>query len=286
MPELSPEGRQAVADVAKHTGFSPDAVAAMLFSVIAGNGAMAQFSHPEFGGSGQWMSGGAIMLSDMFNNALKARVDALCNALAALVRRDPGLTVSGSFQSQTQGGAAPIIVGASSLLAPDPSSRAANWWPAGLGAPASVGAQNAVRYAYFPAARRLVVDRSGEVTVYDTLDHQIGGFSQQQSGTGSFTFASQHGAVDLAGLPVISDRGPPPAPPAPADAPVPREPAPLAATPSHPAPASAPAVSPAVAPAGPEAIVSLIEKLADLHAKGVLTEAEFAAKKTELLSRL
>jgi hypothetical protein len=33
---------------------------------------MAQLSHPEFGGSGQWMAGGATMFSDMFNNALKA----------------------------------------------------------------------------------------------------------------------------------------------------------------------------------------------------------------------
>ena len=60
----------------------------MLFSVIAGRGSMAQFSHPEFGGSGQWMAGGAMMISDMFNNALKARVDALCNELSALIRSE------------------------------------------------------------------------------------------------------------------------------------------------------------------------------------------------------
>ena len=45
----------------------------MLESVVNGNGAMAQFSHPEFGGSGQWMRGGMIMVSDMFNNYLKGR---------------------------------------------------------------------------------------------------------------------------------------------------------------------------------------------------------------------
>ena len=33
---------------------------------------MAQVSHSEFGGSGQWMAGGAIMISGMFNHALKA----------------------------------------------------------------------------------------------------------------------------------------------------------------------------------------------------------------------
>jgi hypothetical protein len=38
---------------------------------------MAQFNHPEFAGSGQWMQGGMLMLGDMFNHALKGRVDAL-----------------------------------------------------------------------------------------------------------------------------------------------------------------------------------------------------------------
>ena len=33
-------------------------------------------------------------------------------------------------------------------------------------------------------------------------------------------------------------------------------------------------------------VLSLIEKVADLHAKGILTDAEFEAKKAELLSRL
>jgi hypothetical protein len=90
MTQLSPRGLRAVEEIANRTGFTEDAVTSMLFSVIAGRGSMAQFSHPEFGGSGQWMAGGAIMISDMFNNALKARVDALCNELSALIRNEPG----------------------------------------------------------------------------------------------------------------------------------------------------------------------------------------------------
>jgi hypothetical protein len=103
MPQLSPEGRRAVEDVARRMEFSADAVTSMLFSIIAGRGGMAQFNHPEFGGSGQWMSGGAIMVSDMFNNVLKARVDALCNELSALVRHERGIAATDSFQSQSQG---------------------------------------------------------------------------------------------------------------------------------------------------------------------------------------
>lgn len=274
MRQLSPEGQAAVSAIAQRTGFSTDAVTSMLFSVIAGNGSMAQFNHPEFGGSGQWMRGGMIMVSDMFNNALKAQVDNLCYELAQLVASQPGLTMTGSFQSQSQGGMAsgmgmggPMGGGQSSLFIPDTS---ANWWPSDLGMPASVGAQNSVRYAYFPGARRLAIDLNGHVTTYDTMDHQIGGFGQQQSGSGSFTFTSQYGLVDVASLPVVSGGM--------------QQPAPQAMP--QPAPQYAPQAAPAAPPLAQSEIMSALEKLADLHAKGILTDGEFSAKKAELLSRL
>src|ERR1700722_12581024 len=103
MTQLSPKGLRAVEEIANRTCFTEDAVTSMLFSVIAGRGSMAQFSHPEVGGSGQWMAGGAVMISDMFNNALKARVDALCNELSALIRSEPDFVAAVSFQSQSQG---------------------------------------------------------------------------------------------------------------------------------------------------------------------------------------
>jgi len=109
MPQLSAEGRRAVEDVARRTGFGPEAVTSMLFSIMVGRGRMAQFSHPEFGGSGQWMSGGAIMISDMFNSVLKARVDALCNELSAVVRDEQGIAAAGPFQSQSQGKPAELV---------------------------------------------------------------------------------------------------------------------------------------------------------------------------------
>ena len=104
MQQLSPAGQQAINDVAQRHGFSFDAVATMLDAVIRGNGSMAQFNHFEFSGSGQWMSGGMTMVSDMFNNQLKGRVDSLCFELANLVANQPGLVQQGSFQSQSQNG--------------------------------------------------------------------------------------------------------------------------------------------------------------------------------------
>src|ERR1700722_4881936 len=267
MKQLSQRGLRAVEEVANRTGFTEDAVTSMLFSVTAGRGSMAQFSHPEFGGSGQWMAGGATMISDMFNNALKARVDALGNELSALIRSEPGFAAD-SFQSQSQGANGTLQRRSSNPLvteAPDQS----NWWPADLGVPSSLGAQNEVRYAYFPATRRLAIDINGKVTVYDTQDHQISGFSQQQPGSGSLSFSSQLGGVDVSRLPAVSGVSGTKTSP---------EPMRQAAT-EQPATTSR-------AAAAHEDILAAIERLAELHARGVLTEAEFSAKKAELLDRL
>jgi hypothetical protein len=267
MTQLSAKGLRAVEEIAHRTGFSQEAVTSMLVSMVAGRGGMAQFSHFEFGGSGQWMTGGAIMISDMFNNALKARVDALCNELSALVRREPDF-VAESFQSQSQGRRGDTRRGSSSLLASEGPDQG-NWWPADLGVPSSVGAQNEVRYAYFPATRRLAIDIDGKVTVYDTQDHQISGFSQQQPGSGSLSFSSQLGGVDVSRLPRVSAANGTKTPP----------------EPMHKASAEPPAATRS-APQGHEDILTVLERLAELHARGVLTEAEFSAKKAELLGRL
>jgi hypothetical protein len=67
MPRLTPEGQQIIEKLAQQYQVSVDAVMSMLQSVMDGNGTMAQFNHPEFGGAGQWMQGGMTMVSDMFN---------------------------------------------------------------------------------------------------------------------------------------------------------------------------------------------------------------------------
>jgi hypothetical protein len=288
MYQLTPQGQSLIADLAQRYGVSIDAVMTLLQALLAGNGGMAQFNHPEFGGSGQWMQGGMIMVGDMFNQGLKARVDGLCSELAGLLSRQAlppapassqsqqgGAGYSGQSQqqdgagysSQSQpggsgyttatGGSAPGVT--VSLFVPG-QGGSGNWWPVELGAPAATGAQNQMRYAYFPNSRRLAVEINGQITVYDTLDHQIGGFSQQQSGDASITFTSQYGLVALSALPVVSGAA--------------------GSTQHPPGPQAAPAT------AQETDIFSSIERLAELKQKGVLTEEEFSRKKAELLSRL
>jgi hypothetical protein len=162
-------------DVAARHGFSTAAVRAMAEALRNGGGRMAQFSHPEFGGMGQWSAGGMIMIGEMGNNELKARVDALCKDLAS--SSGPVPAAAEEHRGQTS-----------------------HWWPEPLGTPSSSGGQNDMRYACFPDARRLAVMRDGKVRVYDTVDHRISGFSQQQSTGQTLSFTSQNGAVRLEDL--------------------------------------------------------------------------------------
>ena len=131
-----------------------------------------------------------------------------------------------------------------------------------------------MRYAYFPAARRLAIRVGGQTRVYDTLNNNIGGFSQQQSGDQSLTFTSQFGLVRVADLPLVSPAGesaPAPAPRAGARATTGRLRAAARRRPTD---------------SAKHDIFAAIERLADLRQKNILTEEEFAAKKAELLSRL
>jgi hypothetical protein len=228
------------------------------------------------------MQGGMMMLGDMFNHHLKGRVDALCNDLSSILANQPGLLHSGSFQSQSQsgggqqqqnGGGMGGFVGQSSLFVPDPAQH---WWPRDLGQPSATGSQNNVQYAYFGNARRLAVKTGGQVWVYVTQDHRIGGFSQKQGSGGSILFTSQYGTVLLSALPVVSIDGVPQQPPA------------QSSWPPQPAPGANPPSGPAANPAtGAEAdIFGAIERLGQLHANGLLTDDEFSQKKAELLGRL
>jgi hypothetical protein len=74
------------------------------------------------------------------------------------------------------------------------------WWPAELGDPSSSGAADEVRYAYFPEKHRLLIERAGKRTIFDTADHQFRGVLQSSSGASSLSFLSQHGRVDIDSL--------------------------------------------------------------------------------------
>tara|TARA_R110002096_G_scaffold16106_3_gene54966 strand:+ start:1698 stop:2438 length:741 start_codon:yes stop_codon:yes gene_type:complete len=246
MNQLTPVGENIINDIARRYNLSFDSAVSMLISVNNGGGTMAQFSCPELG-SGQWMSGGMTMVGDLFNYQLKNTVNNLCSELSNALANNQ-------------------------MFQPPPKNAwgGSNWWPGDLGAPSSSGSQNNIRYAFFPQARRLVVQRDGQVTVFDTLDHQISGVSQQQGGNTSLTFSSQYGTISTLSLPLISGPGLQPEPPTN-----------FAEPPAAPAPQQVGTGNTMSAD-----VVGLLEQLGKLRDAGVLTDEEFAAKKSELLNRI
>ncbi len=304
-----PNHRAQLASLARQTGFSEDAVATMRDAIVAGGGRMAQFDHAEFGGSGQWMRGGLLMVGTFDDEALRARVGQLCDALSTALAGTPAVErpvpdVGFQRQSQTSGGVTRVQ---------DSREPSAAGWPASFGAPDTTGAQDGSRYAWFAGARRLVVDHDGRRTIYDTADHRIAGASQQQgtsSGGSGPVFTTESGPLALDRLRVVDDadgdgvgRGLDDGGDGAADdrlddaaddglddaaddglddatrdraRPAPGEP------PTAPSPRS---VGTPPGAAAPDPFAAL-ERLADLHARGIVDAQEFAAKKAELLARI
>jgi hypothetical protein len=184
---MPPDEEGFISGVAIRHSVTPDAVRTILRALRSGGGTMAQFSHADFGGMSQW-SPGMTMVGDMFNNALKSKLDALCTELAAYVAQSAPADQRGredmavSYRAARQG---------------------TDWWPANLGSPSAVGAQNDLEYAVFPNSRRLVIKDSGRIDIYDTGDHRIFGVAQAQSADQTLTFTSQDGLVRVKDLPKV-----------------------------------------------------------------------------------
>lgn len=257
MQKLTETGDHFVNDLSNRYNLSRDAVIHMMVAVNNGGCSMAQFNCPELGGSGQWMKGGMTMVGDMFNQGLKSTVDNLCLELAE------GLSNRQIF---------PVI--------PAGTPNSSQWWPVECGIPISSGSQNNTRYAIFPG--KLAVQINGNVTVYDTLNHNIGGISQQQGGDESLTFSSQFGTIAVNQLPTIplidsqevaainnTNFTLPTEPQISQSVPEQNQPNPDTTFQSS-----------------TDDIIELIGKLAKLRDSGAITEEDFNTKKTELLARI
>ena len=120
-------------------------------------------------------------IGDMFNDALKAKVAPSATRCRIWRHGAPG---------GRNGRTRPSFI-AVGVCSP------ARWWPAGLGEPSSSGSQNSMSYAFFPEKRRLASTRNGKVMLYDTGEHRLSGFSQQQPGAGEVSFSGQNGPVRL-----------------------------------------------------------------------------------------
>ena len=183
MRKLTQAGRRVVEAAAERHDVGTEAATTVLDALVSGSGTQAQFSHPDLGGMGQWSKGGMTMVGDMFNRALKSKVDALCTELAEHAGdRNLFEEADGNHPGE---------------VSYSTSQNAKGDWPAEFGAPSSTGSQNDLHYAVFPGTKRLAIRQDGKTSVYDTGSHEITGFSQQQSTHQTLTFTSQQGLVKL-----------------------------------------------------------------------------------------
>lgn len=169
--------------IAGENDLSEEAVAELDRALGRGSRTQAQFNHPDLGGTGQWMAGGMTQVGDMFNNALKAKVDAACSALSSLDSEDS--RDDGDDEGADERG--------------EGQRSGSDWWPDDLGSPSSSGGQNDSAYAVFGDKKRLAVKSGDEVKVYDTADHDITGVSQQQGSIDDTTFSTSGGETVRAG---------------------------------------------------------------------------------------
>ncbi|MCF2442326.1 SHOCT domain-containing protein [Dyadobacter sp. CY345] len=257
MKSLTKEGEKKIEDIAARYELSQDSVKSLLDAIIQGNASMAQFNIPELGGHGQWMKGGMTMVGDMSNRSLKITVDALCTELATLVTTEILFEKSEKLDSLDK-----------------TEIKSAKPWPSVFGTPTTSGSQNNFRYAYFAQVHRLIIEKDGTRSIYDTKHHQISGVSQQQGSGQSFVLSSHDGPVDISSLTLISEPG------------TLEQPTPELQYDVVKSSGAKEDNTRQSAPISEDDIFAKIEKLSGLYEKGHITEEEYKTKKSELLARL
>ncbi|MFN8343895.1 MAG: hypothetical protein U0X91_02770 [Spirosomataceae bacterium] len=162
-----------IQEIASKYQVSEGTVRALLEGLKAAGGRQVQFNISELGGMGQWQSG-MVMIGDMFNHGLKAKVSELCSELATL--------------SQHTEEEMPEKKGTKPAVASKPAAT-------------FKGSQNGSHYTYYAKDNLLEVEEGGRTVKYDTSGYALSGVQQSQSNdTKSLSFSYPGGTVRLKDL--------------------------------------------------------------------------------------
>lgn len=162
-------------DIAAKYQITEATVRTLLEGLQTTSGFQVQFNSAELGGMGQWQSG-MVMIGDMFNDGLKAKVAALCAELASFVREYQAAQPE-EKEKEDATVSAPIKT-----------------------IPATFsGSQNGAKYAYYAPQNVLQIEEEGKISRYSTEGLTLWGVQQSQDGTGKklkFTHAGGTITVD------------------------------------------------------------------------------------------
>lgn len=161
-------------EIASKFDVSESTVKQIFDSLERTGGRQAQFNIAELGGMGQWQFGGMMMIGDMFNNTLKAKVASICEAVADLVINMPKDEKAKEKNSKK-----------------DTDTRKASM----------KGSQNDIHYAFYPSEKVLEITKNGKTKKYHTKDYQLSGVQQSQDGSGKkLSFSHPNGTVSVSDL--------------------------------------------------------------------------------------
>ncbi|MBC7893460.1 MAG: hypothetical protein H7Y12_14685 [Sphingobacteriaceae bacterium] len=182
--------------LAERHGFSPALAQQILAQLQQNGGRQAQFNDPSLGGYGQWQ-GGMLMIGDMMNYALKAKVAAFLADLAALATKSPAVP-DALAQKARQAAETLQQTAFGSAQQSASAQNSASVQQSGRGGGFSV-TQNGTTYQYSAEHNALVVN---ETEIYDTTGLRILGISsQQQNGQGILVLNTDQGPKQLSDLP-------------------------------------------------------------------------------------
>ena len=140
---------------------SEDTVAILAETILRGRGEQARFNIPELGGQGIWKLGQDAVIGNGFNEELNHQATELCNAIQEALMSEANRSTL-EFQRVTD----------THDMMPA-SIEPANWWPDEFGEADAYGDTDTLRYAYFAAHDRLLVQTNQRLRVFDTTGFQV-----------------------------------------------------------------------------------------------------------------
>jgi hypothetical protein len=149
---------------------SQRAIETLTEAIQRSKGEGARFDIVELGGKGIWKPSQGAIVGNGFNEKLNKHATDICEEIVSLIRlydRDETTIISNLDDTIT---IPPIIL--------ENAPTASSWWPEHLGStPDLLGNIGTIRFAYFAAPNRLVIQQNLRNRLFDTTGHRISNVS-------------------------------------------------------------------------------------------------------------
>lgn len=144
---------------------SEDSISIIVEAILRGKGEQGRFNIPELGGQGIWRRGQGAVIGNGFDEALNQQATELCAAIQDALSSESNRTTL-EFAGLTDTNEMPPA----SIT---PNEDEANWWPKEFGEANALGEIETLRYAYFAAHDRLVVQTQQRTRFFDTRGFKV-----------------------------------------------------------------------------------------------------------------